>query len=228
VTTSALAVPAASAVLVRDRPSGLEILMLRRTLKASFGPGAWVFPGGRVDPGDLGAEGAGGATELVAARRAAVRETAEEAGLTIDGAALAPVSHWCPPASAPRRFITWILVGQAPEQDVAIDGAEIIDFRWMRPSDALAARDRGEMELMPPTWLTLWTLAQHATVADALAAVAASTPELFETQIGRAPGGVVAIWHGDAEYAANPFPAPEGAVHRLWMVDSGWRYERAT
>ena len=44
--------PAASVILVRDGTAGLEVLMLRRTAKASFAPDAWVFPGGRIDPED--------------------------------------------------------------------------------------------------------------------------------------------------------------------------------
>ncbi len=223
---------------MRDRPSGPEVLLLRRTSRASFAPGAWVFPGGRVDPADLGGQAPGGpesgglalgtaAGELAAARRAAARETAEEAGLTIDGSALIPLARWCPPAAAARRFQTWILAGRAPEQDVAVDGGEIVEHRWLRPVDALAARDAGDVELLPPTWVTLWTLASSATVADALATAAATEPELFETRFAKVPGGLVAIWHGDAEYIGAAGAAPATGRHRLWMVDTGWRYERA-
>jgi len=245
--SSTLAVPAASAVLLRDRPLGLEVLMLRRSPAMRFAPGAWVFPGGRVDPADLdGASDAAGtdpprgadppgadteraaaATELAAARRAAARETAEEAGLTVDGADLAPLSRWCPPVEAPRRFRTWILVGRAPEQAVVVDGVEISEHRWLRPRDALAARDAGDLELLPPTWVTLWTLAPHATVADAVAAALASPPELFETQFTKVPGGLLAMWHGDEDYAEASGARHPGARHRLWMLDAGWRYERA-
>lgn len=46
------AVPAATVVLVREGAGGLEVLLLRRGGKASFVPGAYVFPGGRVDAAD--------------------------------------------------------------------------------------------------------------------------------------------------------------------------------
>ncbi|MBX6390041.1 MAG: NUDIX domain-containing protein [Frankia sp.] len=223
--------PAASAVLLRDRPSGLEVLLLRRSLTASFGPGAWVFPGGRVDPGDLGdgPAAAGMAAEVAAARRAAARETAEEAGLEIDPAALVPLSRWCPPAIAPKRFVTWMLLGVAPEREVVVDGSEIIDHRWVRPGDAIAARDRGELDLMPPTWVTLWTLAQHPGTAAVLAAAGDSEPELFETQFAQTPDGLLAMWHGDVGYGeAAPDITRQGPRHRLWMLGTGWRYERAS
>ena len=51
-TDSALAVPAATTVLPRDTPEGLETLMSRRSSKLNFAAGMWVFPGGRVDPED--------------------------------------------------------------------------------------------------------------------------------------------------------------------------------
>jgi 8-oxo-dGTP pyrophosphatase MutT (NUDIX family) len=37
---------------MRDGPDGLEVLLLRRNERAGFVPGFYVFPGGRVDPGD--------------------------------------------------------------------------------------------------------------------------------------------------------------------------------
>lgn len=43
---------AASVLVLRDGPSGLEVLMVRRSPHASFMPGAYVFPGGAVDAGD--------------------------------------------------------------------------------------------------------------------------------------------------------------------------------
>ena len=44
--------PAATIALLRDSPSRMEILLLRRDRSASFVPGAYVFPGGRVDQED--------------------------------------------------------------------------------------------------------------------------------------------------------------------------------
>ncbi len=44
--------PAATVIIVRDATSGYEIFMLKRTSKASFAGGMFVFPGGRVDGDD--------------------------------------------------------------------------------------------------------------------------------------------------------------------------------
>src|SRR5262249_22587229 len=49
-----VAAPAATVVLVRDGERGLEVLLGRRSSKLAFHGGAWVFPGGRIDPVDYG------------------------------------------------------------------------------------------------------------------------------------------------------------------------------
>jgi recombination protein RecT len=43
---------AATVLLLRDGSQGLEVLMTRRSLKASFAPGAYVFPGGGIEEDD--------------------------------------------------------------------------------------------------------------------------------------------------------------------------------
>ena len=71
-------IPAATVILIRDKPGGVETLMLRRNRALKAFAGAWVFPGGRVDPSD-----APGAPELDRAKAAAIREAHEETGLTL-------------------------------------------------------------------------------------------------------------------------------------------------
>lgn len=44
--------PAATVVLLREGTRGSEVLLLRRARSSGFVPGAWVFPGGRVDEED--------------------------------------------------------------------------------------------------------------------------------------------------------------------------------
>ena len=43
---------AATVVLLRDGSQGLEVLMAKRSASTRFSAGAFVFPGGAVDPGD--------------------------------------------------------------------------------------------------------------------------------------------------------------------------------
>ncbi len=219
------AVPAATVVLLRDGEAGLEALMVRRNSKLAFAGGMWVFPGGRVDPEDAPTDRPDDV--LAAARAAAVRESREEADLVVDAEALVPFAHWVPPPQTPKRFATWFFMGPAPTGAVTVDGGEIRDHRWLGAADALARRDAGEIELAPPTWITLHRLADHADVAAALADAAGRDPDFFETHIARVGDGIAALWEGDAGYESGDGEAP-GARHRLLMLDSGWRYERSS
>lgn len=219
-------VAAATVVLLRDTASGVETLMLRRDSQLAFAGGMWVFPGGRIDPADFPATEIAPEEDLAAAgRTAAVREAEEEAGLAVDPDSLVPFAHWTPPAEAPKRFSTQFFVARAPEGRVTIDHGEIRDHMWVSPTSALARRDALEIELAPPTWVTLHTLSQHATVAAALDAARASEPEHFTTKAVFTDEGVAVLWHGDAGYEDGD-AGKDGPRHRLWMVDSGWRYER--
>lgn len=221
------AVPAATVVVLRDGPDGLEALMLRRDARLAFAGGMWVFPGGRVEDADTHADTRDGlGHELAAARRAAVRETAEEAGLVLPADRLVPLSHWVPPPQTPRRYATWFFLAPAPvPAQVRVDGREIREAAWVRPAAALAARDAGRWELTPPTWVTLHWLTDMPSVAAALAAASAREPERFTTRAAVAGDDVVALWAGDAGYDDGD-PDRPGPRHRLWMSPQGWRYER--
>jgi 8-oxo-dGTP pyrophosphatase MutT (NUDIX family) len=224
------AIPAATTVLVRDGVDGLEVLMARRNSRLDFAGGAWVFPGGRVDPGDWDGKPVTDLRDprlLDAARRAAVREAAEETGAVVDAASLVLISHWTPPIQAPKRFATYFFLGPAPTQiaDLQADGGEIHELGWLRPAAALAARNAGEIELVPPTYITLDHLLPFATAAEAIAHFAARRPEHFATSCARVEGGMVAMYAGDAAYDTDDVDTP-GPRHRLWMLEAGWRYER--
>ncbi len=216
------AVAAATVIPIRDGESGLEILMLRRNSKIAFG-GMWVFPGGRVDPAD---RASGDEEEIQPARRAAVREAEEEAGLELDEGCLIPYSHWTPPPITPKRFLTWFFLAPAPDVEITIDGGEIHEHAWMSPKEALEKRDAGEIELAPPTWITLNDLSRHGNIGDALTAAEAATPERFETHISVSDEGPIALWHGDAGWTESDSSLP-GPRHRLLMRRGRWEYERS-
>jgi glyoxylase-like metal-dependent hydrolase (beta-lactamase superfamily II)/8-oxo-dGTP pyrophosphatase MutT (NUDIX family) len=101
--------PAATVVLLRSGPAGLETLLTHRPSTMAFAADAHVFPGGRVDPGDgdpslatrsvvsaaeaaaaLGGDLAPGAA--LAAHVAAIRELFEEAGVLLAETS-APAAH---------------------------------------------------------------------------------------------------------------------------------------
>ncbi len=79
---------AATVLLLRDGPQGMEVLMTRRSMKASFAPGAYVFPGGGIEVTDAQshASAARRATQSDAQLTqaiAAIRESFEELGVLL-------------------------------------------------------------------------------------------------------------------------------------------------
>jgi recombination protein RecT len=80
--------PAATVLLLRDSPQGLEVLMTRRAMTASFAPGAYVFPGGGIDPADALAHGQSSRRTTqsdlhLTQAIAAIRESFEELGVLL-------------------------------------------------------------------------------------------------------------------------------------------------
>ncbi len=92
---------AATVLLLRDGPGGMEVFMVKRSHAIDFASGALVFPGGRVDPEDHDAaadpaicppiEGVDAAG--MALRVAAIRETFEECGVLLARPAGCPVMY---------------------------------------------------------------------------------------------------------------------------------------
>jgi 8-oxo-dGTP pyrophosphatase MutT (NUDIX family) len=237
-----MAVPlrdAATVMLIRDALDGegrpaVEVCMLRRNLASEFVAGAYVFPGGSVDPadrGDAAEELCRGLSDAQASEVlgvdsgglafwvAALRECFEEAGVllaqprnTADGTDLLDtsdpavrarfeahrleinegrtglldvcrtedlvlaadtvhyVSHWITPELAPKRFDTRFFVTAAPAGQVAHhDEGETIATIWVRPDDALARFEAGEIELLPPTIDNLGKLAVHSSTEAVMA-----------------------------------------------------------
>ncbi len=221
-TSAVIAHPAATVVLLRDARDTCEVLLVRRNAQLAFHGGAWVFPGGRIDPEDYDAS----RDVTAAARRAAVREAREEAGVVIVEDRLVRLSRWVTPEGLPKRFDTWFFVAPAAGETVQVDGGEIHEHRWLSPAQALAEQGAGNIELPPPTFVTLTSLANYQTVADALANIAQGPFEAFLPHLHVIPEGACTVYAGDAGYDSGALDQP-GPRHRLWIVDSGWRYERS-
>src|ERR1700678_2347730 len=61
--------PASTLIPLRDGARGVEVFMLRRSEQATFAPGAYVFPGGRIDDADgASAEVCSGTDDAAASR----------------------------------------------------------------------------------------------------------------------------------------------------------------
>lgn len=82
---------------------------------------------------------------------------------------LQPWSRWVTPDFEPRRYDTWFFVARAPENcEISHTEEESDASQWVTPASALAATDRGEWLLMPPTAATLRELLAYGSAAEVL------------------------------------------------------------
>ncbi|MEI3846514.1 MULTISPECIES: NUDIX hydrolase [unclassified Microbacterium] len=216
---------AATVVLLRDgvERAGLEVLMLERPDRGSFA-GAWVFPGGKLEDADRGPDPA--EPEEAAARRAGVRETREETGLSVDRDALVTLSCWDPPPGLALRIRTWFFVATAATGVLTPAADEAVATEWIRPSEALARHGRGAFTLYPPTWVTLHGLAEHDDTASVVGAARLGGVQRFETVARRGGDGPVLLWQGDDDYDPDASAEASGSRHRLEIGALPWRYQR--
>lgn len=208
------AIPAATVMLMRNTEDSTEILMLRKNSKYAFG-GMWVFPGGAIEDQDR----VQSSDDLSAAQNAAVRESKEEANISLDQDKFVWFSHWTPPASTPKRFATWFFLAGVSDSlgNIEIDDEEIKDHQWISPRVALERHAANEIDLAPPTWVTLYHLSQFNSVEQALESRDGVDPRFYETHLAKSKDGTrVAMWAGDAGYSDYDADL-EGATHRLVM-----------
>jgi 8-oxo-dGTP pyrophosphatase MutT (NUDIX family) len=215
--------PSGTVVLLKEAGNNFEILLLRRNTKLSFHAGAWVFPGGRVDQKDYTNK----ENDIVdAARNAAVRETQEEAGIEILPENLVLISRWTTPEKLPKRFTAWFFAAAVKDTSVRVDGKEIMDYRWVQPGLALDWQRAGEIELPPPTLVTLLTLAEYRNVETILSTFAKQQYMIFEPRVLETKDGLCFLYEGDAGYELRD-ANQSGARHRLWLLEDGYKYDRS-
>jgi 8-oxo-dGTP pyrophosphatase MutT (NUDIX family) len=215
--------PASTVVLLRDDDAGPQALLVRRNRALAFAGGFWVFPGGAVDDSDRGAERD---DADAAARRAAVREAQEEAGVAPDPDAMVLVSHWTTPVAEKKRFATWIWAAKVPRHcEVVIDNSEIHDYRWLGPRAALEAHRAGELPVLPPTYITLCALARYDSVDEVIAGERQTPCPRVLPRLVPTPeeGGFLTLYPGDVAYGGGD-PAQAGPRHRAGLVDGAWQY----
>ena len=88
-------------------------------------------------------------------------------------------AHWTPPPGTPKRFATWFFAVRAEQHDVTIDGGEIQNHQWLTPALALERHAAGEIDLAPPTWVSLYQMSRFAAVDAALRMAAREAPALL-------------------------------------------------
>ena len=144
--------------------------------------------------------------EAFAAHRRAVdsgerrlTEVCAEEGLRLAVDSMHYFSHWITPEGQPRRYDTRFFVARAPEAQEALhDEVETIASVWITPAEALARFEAGELDLMPPTMVTLRQIGRFERAGDLLAAAAVNTDiPAIQPRVVKDSGGVRILLPGD-------------------------------
>ena len=155
-----------------------------------------------------------------------LRAVVERERLRLALDALLSFAHWVTPPIDTRQFDTrFFMTRVPPRQTPAHDDTETTHSAWVRPADAIAQAQRGDIVLPPPTWTTLRELEPFGSVEDALAwarghTVVRRMPALLE-QDGRR----MLLLPGDPLHP-DPGGAEPPVETRFVFTDRRWRAER--
>ncbi|MEU9301324.1 NUDIX hydrolase [Streptomyces sp. NPDC048269] len=141
------------------------------------------------------------------ARELSFAEFLDRRGLRLRSDLLGAWARWITPEFEPRRYDTWFFVAALPEGQRTRNASTEADRTvWIRPADAAAGYDKGELLMMPPTISTLRSLEPYGSAADALAAAGAQdlTPVLARATLE--DGELVLSWPGHDEFTKRVRP----------------------
>ena len=94
-------------------------------------------------------------------------------GLVVRADLLGAWAHWITPEFEPRRYDTRFFVAALPAGQVTRDvTSESDQVAWMRPADAVAAVDSGELLMLPPTYVCCRDLTPYDDVSAILTTAA--------------------------------------------------------
>lgn len=131
-------------------------------------------------------------------------EFLDRRGLVLRSDLLGAWARWITPEFESRRYDTWFFVAVLPEGQRTRNASTEADRTvWIRPADAAAGYDKGELLMMPPTIATLRGVVERESAADALAAAAGRdmTPVLAQARLE--DGEVVLSWPGHDEFTKH-------------------------
>ncbi|TXS56163.1 NUDIX hydrolase [Streptomyces sp. t39] len=132
----------------------------------------------------------------------------ERRSLVLRSDLLGAWARWITPEFEQRRYDTWFFVAALPEGQRTRDVSTEADrTAWIRPAEAIAGYDKGELLMMPPTVATLRALEPYATVAGTLAAAAAQSLDPVLARARLEGGEVVLSWPGHEEFTKH---VPQG------------------
>ncbi|MDX6226203.1 MAG: hypothetical protein QOE64_2579 [Frankiales bacterium] len=138
-------------------------------------------------------------------RGIALHELLERRGLLLRADLVRPWAHWITPEFETKRYDTRFFVAALPPGQRTRDvGGEADQVQWCTPAAALAAVDRGEAAMLPPTATTLEELGSLETVADVIAAADERVITTYLPKAALVDGEVRLLLNGDSGYGGDP------------------------
>ncbi|MFE3659372.1 NUDIX hydrolase [Streptomyces sp. NPDC059165] len=138
-------------------------------------------------------------------------EFLDRRGLVLRSDLLGAWARWITPEFEPRRFDTWFFVAALPDGQRTRNASTEADRTvWIRPAEAAAGYDKGELLMMPPTIATLRVLQRYGAAGDALAAAVERdlAPILAEARLEG--DELVLSWPGHDEFTKHISTGPPG------------------
>lgn len=123
------------------------------------------------------------------------------------------VARWVTPLGPPRRFDARFFVAHPPpHQEPSHDDGELVDWKWVRPAEALRANREGAFAMMSPTRRMLRSLAAFPSAGDVMDAARRRLPWHRARALRTDDGGHDLVMPGEHGYADG---LPD--VERGWM-----------
>ncbi|MEV0001186.1 NUDIX hydrolase [Micromonospora sp. NPDC050980] len=127
--------------------------------------------------GDVSGDDWEAARQDLVGRRTGFADLLAGRGLTLRSDLLLPWTRWITPEFEPRRFDTYFFVALLPAGQRTRDVSGEADHTlWLRPADALARAEAGELTMLPPTMVTLAEIAAAGDLAGVARAAAERDP----------------------------------------------------
>ncbi len=161
----------------------------------------------------------------VAAGKLSFASVLAEADATVDAGCIGYFAHWITPRGEKKRFDTrFFLAACPPRQSADHDRRESVEGGWIAPDEALRRYGAREIELVPPTIVSLDRLTLAASAAEAIEAATALEVEEILPKISMSDGKVAILYPGDPDYDGGEahFEESGRVLKRLVLRDGLW------
>lgn len=136
------------------------------------------------------------------------------------------------PVMEPKRFRANFFVAIIDDSaGVQLDGGETIEYRWIKPSEAIKLNKEGKMPFLPPQYFVLSTISKYATlesiVSEAKRMTSDPPVEILPHPVDMDENRLTLSYPGDEEHCDFPIAGSRNRIHCSKPLGSGG-YEMET